>query len=220
MKERGILFTKENRLASVECKKTQARQVIVPQPEYLDGMWRWQTNKSTFMRIPESPNEVCLANPRYQVDDHLYMKEPYRGLVNQIYSHKKYHYGEHLIEYVDTKETIKCPDELDGWWWKRWRKAPSTTTSSRFMYKSLTRYWFEVTQVRCERLQDISEADCLAEGIKDPLEHGARNVNCSEVTAYVFRQFQELWDSINKKRGYSFESNPFVWVYTYKRITK
>lgn len=61
-----------------------------------------------------------------------------------------------------------------------------------------------------ERLQDISEADAIAEGI----DWAA----CGHAYANTIGAFADLWDTINAKRGYAFESNPFVWVVRYKKI--
>jgi hypothetical protein len=69
-----------------------------------------------------------------------------------------------------------------------------------FMPRSAARLFLEITDVRVERLHCMSVADCLSEGI--PF-----------VGDYI-----ELWDKLNVKRGFSWESNPFVWVITFKRV--
>lgn len=67
-----------------------------------------------------------------------------------------------------------------------------------------------ITGVRAERLQDISEADAKAEGVA--AWHDTAN-------GTVYRpEFQMLWDAINGKRGYSWESNPWVFVVEFELL--
>ena len=60
--------------------------------------------------------------------------------------------------------------------------------------------------MRAERVRDITEADCIAEGIVDIGAGDLRGM------------FAVLWDSINDKRGYSWESNPWVWSIKFKEM--
>jgi hypothetical protein len=72
-----------------------------------------------------------------------------------------------------------------------------------------SRITLEITGIRAQRLQDISELDCEAELGVPP--HSLRND--------AYPQFRTLWDSINSKReGCSWESNPWTWRISFKRI--
>lgn len=73
---------------------------------------------------------------------------------------------------------------------------------SIFMPRTLSRITLRVTSVRAQRVQDISEDDAAAEGID---RHSG---------PYIL-DFAKLWDSINEDRGYSWNSNPWVWVYNF-----
>jgi hypothetical protein len=75
-----------------------------------------------------------------------------------------------------------------------------------------TRLSIRITGVRVQRLQEITNADIQAEGTPDlhPLGglHGAQ----------WRERFRSLWDSINAKRGYSWEGNPWVWAISFERV--
>jgi hypothetical protein len=80
-------------------------------------------------------------------------------------------------------------------------------TSPLFLPRKASRIFLEVKYVRIERLQDITEEDANAEGISRNYGHEA-----------VFH-FWQLWDTLNAKRGYPWERNPWVYVYEFMRLT-
>ncbi len=145
MKERGILLTKENRLASVRDvnPKTNTRRVIVPQPiarnNYTPTVWDWKNGLSWFENniIPEAVlKEAC-----YQVGDHLYMKEP-------IFVHfGGRHWGKEIGTQFGYQEN---PEKSLRTVHVAYDYAHSYRDASR-MPKYAARYWFKVMGVRCER---------------------------------------------------------------------
>ena len=88
--------------------------------------------------------------------------------------------------------------------------VPWKWTPSIFMPRWASRITLEITGVRVERVQDISEEDARAEGIPDEYRAGHR--------IYYRPRFKTLWDSINAKRGFGWDSNPWVWVVEFKRV--
>lgn len=102
----------------------------------------------------------------------------------------------------------------------------------RFMPRRASRITLEVKSVRVERLQDISEADAVAEGIgryHGPLDHISHSSEFPEKRFWVTQRsrphhwtefattaYMSLWQSINGPG--SWEANPWVWVITFKRI--
>ncbi|WP_068318983.1 hypothetical protein [Polycladidibacter hongkongensis] len=110
---------------------------------------------------------------------------------------------------------------------------------SIFMPRKYSRLTLEVTDVRAELLRDISEEDAKAEGVPEWLEgndgeeiychtcdgNGVRGalsgglglpeIACPECDTSV-KKFRNLWDTLNKKRGFGWDTNPWVSVTTFK----
>jgi len=80
-----------------------------------------------------------------------------------------------------------------------------------------SRIQLEITDVRAERVNDISNEDILAEG--STVKEMSYNNKTGEPLGFQYN-FKTLWDSINEKRGYGWASNPWVWVVDFKRIDK
>lgn len=86
-----------------------------------------------------------------------------------------------------------------------------------------SRITLEITAVRVERVQDISEYDAGLEGapclaiskLKHPPIGLMQKIQAPEAFVYGF---YDLWNSINAKRGYGWDANPWVWVVEFKRI--
>lgn len=84
-----------------------------------------------------------------------------------------------------------------------------------YMPHHASRINLKITETRIERLQDITPNDCFAEGL--PLG----TVESDGIEPYKYDrclifQFSKLWDSINAKRGYGWEKNPWVWCISFK----
>jgi hypothetical protein len=86
------------------------------------------------------------------------------------------------------------------------------------MPKWAARLWLEITGVRVERLQEISEEDAQAEGCLNDVvfEYGYMTGPIDYRGLYAVERFEDLWNSINGKK-HPWESNPWVWVIEFKR---
>ena len=78
------------------------------------------------------------------------------------------------------------------------------------MPKARARLWLRVKNVRVERVQDISENDAWAEGVGDG------QLGRFDISGRVL--FKSLWNSINEKRGYGWDANPWVWVVEFEIV--
>src|SRR3990170_3764324 len=110
--------------------------------------------------------------------------------------------------------------------------AAGRVRASMHMPRWASRLTLRLTNVRVERVRDISDPDAISEGIYSSIDRttnigghwtGIRASDGFEevLTPGVPRcDYADLWDSINAKRGYSFESNPWVWVLVFDVIKK
>lgn len=92
-----------------------------------------------------------------------------------------------------------------------------TWRSPIFMPRYESRITLEIVSVRVERVQDISEADAIAEGIdewEEMFRCGTDSDPCWTRDARL--AYAWLWDSINAKRGFGWDTNPWVWVVEFK----
>ncbi len=81
------------------------------------------------------------------------------------------------------------------------------------MPREAARIFLRVKTVRVERLQDITEEDAIAEGMSKTLVDGVVFISAKG-------KFHVFWDSLNIKRGYGWDTNPWVWVYELEKINK
>lgn len=110
-----------------------------------------------------------------------------------------------------TKAGIE-PDENGQYDWDA-GASPCRWRPSIHMPKVACRLWLKVKAVRVERVQEISGEDAIAEGWPRHLDPFPL-VNAPDKAQQWFRR---LWDSLNAKRGRSFESNPWTWVVEFER---
>lgn len=198
-----ILFTKENRAATRNGTKTQTRRVIVddlPVRARFDGhedrcneMW-WEEIDLT----GNATENYFQWDAPYRVGEVRYVCEPYR--IDMVSANNRV-FGDYLDdgEPIDVAVTDAEFERFAA------RKHPYNRTQARFMYRSLARTFVEITNLRREPLQDISEADTAAEGVEVSSE-------------YWYKNFRTLWDSINARRGYGWSTNPTVLVVEYKVV--
>lgn len=226
IKERPILFSAPMSQAILEGRKTQTRRVIkdvVFSPELIEcGVGKrakYYGNESHFKRV--GPIDF---KPYGQPGDRLYVKETFYAYGRWIkqYSATKnrdewffqdmVHLEGKIYQYADNppeKVEKKRVENVVGWY-----KRPSL-----FMPYYASRILLEITDVRVERLQDISEADAKAEGVKRAIlgvNGGIFGQQIGQEPKPYRQSFAVLWQSINGPE--SWNENPFVWAINFKRI--
>lgn len=96
-------------------------------------------------------------------------------------------------------------------------KSPCRWRSSRFMPRWASRGTPEIISLGAERLQEIKGSDIIQEGYQPDISKPEGYEFVADFNLPVMRSwFQELWDSLNAKRGYSWEFNPWAWPIGYR----
>lgn len=188
-----ILFNTEMVRAILEGRKSCTRRLVKPQPDekhtYPLGFVTDSTEKKEVGCFGFAANEYggsiqCVKPPyRYAPGDILYVRETWKK------APKGYYY------YEDWQRN----DIADVTKWK----------PSIYMPKEAARIWLKVTDVRVERLQDMTDDDAEAEGYFD-------------YTSTALGFF-DVWDSTIKKSDlncYGWDANPWVWVIEFERCEK
>lgn len=210
MSEKSIILNPEMINATLDDRKTQTRR--------LNGLDAINENPDEWSIDTVLPNGQAAFNrgrgfeikliqcPYGQVGDRLWVREGYKIDGMHFDSDQTSIFGIYLADNssFDFEPTEEEDEKIDA------RKYPFRRTPGRFMYRSLSRITLEITGIRVERLQDISEADAKAEGvIDDPSDMGWDN--------WYGVHFRKLWEKINAKK-HPWSDNPWVWVITFRRI--
>jgi hypothetical protein len=180
MKERPILFSAPMVRAILEGRKTQTRRIVKPQP---DGI-RAKFHHFDFVGQAVFTDGSYVQCPYGKPGDRLWVRESFsRSPLGVLYR----------ADFVKTARASR--------WGDRWRP-------SIHMPRVASRILLEITDVRVERLNEITEKDASAEGVSADVFLG------DTPTAIV--PFCMLWESIHGPG--SWEKNPWVWVIEFKII--
>jgi len=209
--------------AILEGRKTQTRRVITPQPIHDGTFWTWKPDSIDrgWTDKPEDRyNDPTLGNialrslcPYGRPGDRLWVKERFalhkdsdRLSPKNAPKDCRFYFDEHGRQ-TGTNPRIG-----------RWR-------SSRFMPRWHSRIDLEITDVRAERVQDISAEDAIAEGVESVGRAGGKDIawrlyanGATGCTNRPEDSYSTLWDSINKERGYGWDANPWAWVIEFKKL--
>ena len=247
-----ILFNTEMVRAILDGRKTCTRRICKDANEYtVPDMEFYNADKRTYavhnfadkkhteqLSIAERTCPICPG-------DVLYIRETWTEECG-----KYYYRADYDSDYLDPCET------LSGGYPASCRNHPGCdgcmATSTRIhwhpsihMPKEAARIWLKVTDVRVERLQDITEDGAEAEGMPDSLDYpvnkaycplckgegiigtvdvhslGHMDVDCPYCDGYR-KRFENLWNSINQKSldRYGWDANPWVWVIEFERCEK
>lgn len=216
-RELPILFNVEMVRAILYGRKTCTRRLVKPQPQsrlcytyagsHKDCIGKWAyPNRGAHefwgeeYKLPENIKDDELSkrwNPPYHTDDILYVRETWSE------------------GYEDGTYIYKADDKLAD--------LPTFKESSKLIYhpsihmpKEAARIWLKVTNVRVERLQEITSEQIGREGVEVEYPHMLNG----EEKRYAF---STLWNSTVKKSDldrYGWKANPWVWVIEFERCEK
>ena len=168
-----------------------------------------------YLKVPYDPVTDNAGNrilcPYGQVGDRLWVRETWRILDDTMRLDDEvrveYKVGGQIIKYryrdiYYNESGIRLPVIESSMKSGKWKPA-------HHLPHIISRITLEITDIRVERVQEITLVDIYREGIENnPMTHWTSHQ----------RKFADLWDSINAKRGYSWEVNPWVWVISFKKI--
>jgi len=184
MKERSIIFCSEMVRRTLKGQKFQTRRIVRPQPPK-----RWEGAKPHRFSLTTDDEGIELYVTSLSAGNgDWHAKCPYGNVEGKIWVREAFTYTQDkktIIYRADVKE--------DSYKW----------TSPLFMRRENSRLILFISHLRVEPIQDINQTDVFKEGI--------RNYDMKPEES-AQQAFARLWDTLNAKRGFSWESNPYVWV--------
>lgn len=234
MKQRSILFSASMVRAILAGTKTQTRRVVkLPANAKHVQYWTPPSGKSEpgwadpgVNYWTPDPNGETDSNhldrcPYGQPGDRLWVREAFRFL-DSFDGDSPATVGERCLAANYPKPWAPTQYEADGWR-DNWmhvgtpRSAPGSPTPGKLrpgihMPRWASRILLEITAVRVERLNEISEADCIAEGASGG--HGA--IPSYSYNATPEEHYRHIWESINGPGSWA--ANPWVWVVEFRKI--
>lgn len=209
--ERPILFTGPMVRAILDGSKTQTRRVvkrphIVTEAECFELADCWLDRDGNVW--PADYEHLQDACPYGVPGDLLYVRETWQDWC-PLWEGSWCGHGTKEGMAADHEVYYRAdPPEA----WKR--GGPKKWRPSIHQPKWASRLWLRVTDVRVERVQDITNEDARAEGCPGgPHVDGYSEGNPAD----PYEEFAHLWDSINEKRGYGWNENPWTWAVTFER---
>lgn len=209
MSERGMIFNGEMVRAILEGRKTQTRRVLATYQDAVKFCPEWDVNgKQIFIVLGEkdhtgmNPVITAIPCPFGQPGDRVWVRETFRvhsratDVATLVYRAS--------VRNSWTEQTHRVPVAVCNK-----PATPEKWTPSIHMPRWASRITLEITDVRVERLRDLSEEDAKSEGII-PSAGGV-------LPGWEYRiNFRDLWMDIYGTDNW--EANPWVWVIEFKRV--
>ncbi len=201
----NILMNVEMTKAILDGRKVQTRRVL--KDSRIEDIYINENGKKVVL-IWGSENYLSKyieVNSKYQVGETIWVREPAKVVeadeINGTFTY------EYLADLQWSRDDIPERFENARWIWNK-QGIPNGCI------KEMARIFLKITDVRVERLQDISSHDIFAEGIP------AKN-SCSlqEASADAKEKWIKLWNS-TAPNGYKWEDNPYVFVYEFGRVER
>lgn len=197
MSVKPILFNTDMVKAILDGRKTCTRRLV----KFLSGKNpKWTGYIKDGSMLYNGKNEPCIRTQPYQPGDILYVRETWCALpVNEAG-----HMRGHSVYYYKADRDLR-PEGWRGNW------HPSI-----HMPKEAARIWLKVTDVRAERLWEISADGIRNEGLSSAAVH------CGDMEI-ALKEWEKLWNSIIPKKDidrYGWQANPWVWVIEFERCKK
>lgn len=214
-----IIFSAESVRAILEGRKTQTRRVVKETTNIngtCNGIYFDEETERWYWQLLDKPNvvDLCLGKcPFGKVGDRLWVRETW-ALRTPSYPnhHSKVFFKDEQYKTIYHQDTVE-PTQKYGYDLSeksRWR-------SPILMPRWASRLTLEITDIRVERVQEITHEGVKEEGI---YVFARESVNLPGRPQGQFKRFANHWNSLNAKRGYPWEKNPWVWVISFRRVNE
>ena len=207
----GIKFNQDGITAILEGRKTMTRRPIKVRTDIDKQAW-----------IDTLIPDYC----KYKIGETVFVRETFVIATAQFNNDGVFnYYDEPVIHYKADKKDLTWFDEWEDEINVPWR--PST-----HMNKEISRIFLKITNIKVERLQDISEEDCIKEGVKE-IAFNWNGVSIgSRFTPNTGFEFsgnvtwerakecfkEEIWNKLPYQAPYYWNSNPYVFVYEFEIV--
>ncbi|EAC0780278.1 hypothetical protein DUQ83_22620 [Salmonella enterica subsp. enterica] len=212
MKERGMIFNSEMVRAILDGRKTQTRRPVKPQPELTERSgfsWNGVVFGSGSDDRGTNRNFAHVKCPFGKPGDRIWVRETFR--VHSRASDVATLVYRASVRNSWTEQTHRVPVAVCNK-----PATPEKWTPSIHMPRWASRLLLEITDVRVERVQDISQIDAIAEG--GPPDHPSFSKISREMgfSDWPRSWFAQTWWGIYGREAWN--TNPWVWVIEYKRV--
>ncbi len=229
MKERPLIFSPWSVRRILEDKKTETRRVM-DVPLNAEGPFEAAMDPGSGPHMNQWAMKVDGKFTRYKcplgrVGDRIWVREPWYPAFKQTDTESGCIFK---ADYGFRKDLVRDYTPHGGW------KSPL------FLPRKFARIILELVDIQVERLQDMREQAAIAEGIQSELVHPPSgydpdNYHPPGAFGYVSglhpfpegkiyptakEAYRELWDSLHIKDGHTWSTNPFIWVYKFRRINE
>ena len=237
---KGIKFNDDMVRAILEGRKTQTRRPLKPQPEINGDRINFSFRKgASHLNLPFPCSDYSLVIrecPFGKVGDLLWARETF-CLEHQVEEDQPPPFDDSRPIRWEFAGMESDPEGADMWVQPHYRATDPTPELSYedsggeptvrwkpsiHMPRWASRITLEITDIRIERVQEITEHEAIKEGVLDHRFNGYESISEEEIRdllngspKYAFRC---LWDSLYVKKGLGWYANPWVWVIGFRRV--
>lgn len=204
----SLLMTAQNGQKVYDRVKTQTRRILNPQPSRVDESGRWY-------RMPGGGDSLNCYDIPYRVGERRYIREPHY-LYGRWKREGKTKTGKPKYRFIADRSKGACyPNNPPPRVCTRKSAVGWFRRPGMFMFEWAARTIVEITEVRIQRVQEISEEDAKAEGCAIP---AVMYADAPQDTYLYVPKFKALWDSEDIHGAGAWERNDWVAAVTMRRV--
>ena len=240
--QRPIIFAADQVRAILDGQKTQTRRLIREPSMEEVAYVRWAYKNSWYFGVITEDGQQCdthlgMPCPYGRVHDRLWVREPFAEMppLDELDERPRMSINMEGMPVQSAEgESITCSViyRADGEWEfneeETWPPAFQTRQrsiwrSSMAMPRKYSRLLLRITEVRAERVQEISLADAELEGVtldsrRFNAKHRRRSARDASENPPIIEVFREVWDKTHARLGHGWDTNPWVWALTFEIV--